>query len=89
MIQSIYMGMLTIEQVEEVWNRQGLKHNCKRFRNFLISRGLLPLTVPEDVFLRHMKDELLINFFVKGVVENAKGQQEYPDDSDSGSEEKR
>jgi len=38
------------------------------------------MTVSEDVFLRHIHDEFLINFFVKGVREDARGRQEFPSD---------
>lgn len=74
------MGLLTPDQVEEVWERKGLKFRAKRFRKFLIQHGLGPMVVSEDVFLRHIYEEFLINFFVKGVREDVRGKQEFPTD---------
>lgn len=76
------MGLLTADQVEKVWEESGLKFRVKRFRKFLIQNGLGPMVVSEDVFLRHVHDEILINFFVKGVKEDARGKQEFPAESD-------
>jgi hypothetical protein len=74
------VGLLTKDQVDEIWERKGLRFRAKRFRKYLISMGLGPMTVSEDVFLRHIHDEFLINFFVKGVREDARGRQEFPSD---------
>ena len=84
-VYTSHMGLLTADQVEEVWEKQGMKHRCKRLRRFLIERGLGPMVVPEDVFLREIKDEFMINFLVKGVVEDGRGKQEFPpkDDGDA------
>lgn len=73
-----FVGLLTQEQVEEVWERNGLKFRAQRFRKYLIKLGLGPMTVSEDVFLRHIHDEFLTNFFVKGVREDVRGRQELP-----------
>jgi len=44
------------------------------------------MIVSEDVLARHIKEEFLINFFVKGVVEDVRGRQKFPTEADSNAE---
>lgn len=74
------MGVLTEDQINEVWNERGLKRRMKRFHKFLIERGLLPMSVPEHLFLDHFYNDILTNFFVKGVREHENGRIEYGSD---------
>jgi predicted SAM-dependent methyltransferase len=74
------MGVLTKEQLDEVWRENGLERRMKRFHRFLIERGLLPMSVPEHLFLDHLYNEILVNFFVKGVKEHEDGRIEYGSD---------
>lgn len=69
------MGVLTDKQLEKVWDEQGMKHRIKRFYGFLTDRGLLPMSVPEDIFIDHIHNDILRKFFVKGVKELPDGQQ--------------
>lgn len=69
------MGVLTDEQLEQVWDEQGLKHRVNRFYTFLTDRGLLPMSVPRDIFIDHIHNGILRKFFVKGVKELPDGQQ--------------
>ena len=74
------MGMLTEEQLNKVWEEQGLKNRMVRFHKFLLERGLLPMSVPEYLFLDHIKTDILHGFFVKGVKEFEDGRIEYESD---------
>lgn len=74
------MSYLTEEQLNEVWEERGLKDKMIRFRKFLVERGLLPLAVTERLFLDHVHDEILNNFFVKGVKYHKDGRIEYESD---------
>lgn len=74
------LGVLTEEQLEKVWNEHGLEWRLRRFHKFLLERGLLPMSVPEHLFLDHIHDEILHNFFVKGVKEHQDGRIEYGSD---------
>lgn len=65
------MGLLTEEQINQVWE-DGLKHRIRRFYNYLLSFGLLPMSVPVYSFESHVK-LLLVQFFVEGVREDARG----------------
>lgn len=86
-VYTLHMGLpLTEEEIDQVWETQGMKHRVSRFRKFLIERGLGPMIVSEDVLARHIKEEFLINFFVKGVVEDARGRQKFPTEADSNAE---
>ena len=76
------MGVLTEEQLEDVWENKGLKYKMTKFHKFLLERGLLPMSVPDYLFLDHMKNDILKNFFVKGVREHEDGRTEYEPESD-------
>ena len=76
------MGVITNEELERVWEEQGLKHRISRFHGFLVDHGLLPLSVPEDMFTTHIKKDILKAFLVIGVEETADGQQWRPSDGD-------
>lgn len=82
------MGLLSAEEFEQVWEEQGLKHRIARFHQFLLERGLQPMSVPDYLFIEHVKDDILTAFLVKGVKEHADGRQEYADagSEDEGSE---
>lgn len=71
------MGILTEKQLEEVWAKRGLKHRMKRFHRFLVERGLLPVSVPEHLFLDHIRNDILESFFVKDITEDSKGRVKY------------
>lgn len=76
------MGLLTEDQVEEVWEKQGMKHNVARLYKMLLSHGLLPMSVRDFAFADAIRKKLLINFLVKGVVEDEHGRQQYPPEPD-------
>lgn len=76
----VQVGVLTEEQLEQVWNDQGLETKLKRFHKFLLERGLLPMSVPEYLFLGHIKNSILHDFFVKGVRIDEKGRTRYGSD---------
>lgn len=65
------MGLLTKEQVDQVWE-DGLKYRLRRFHKYLLSFGLLPMSVPVYSFESHLK-QLLVQFFVEGVREDDRG----------------
>lgn len=69
------MGFLTDKQLDQVWDEQGLKFRIKRLHGYLTDRGLLPMSVPEDIFCDHIHNDILRKFFVKGVKELPDGQQ--------------
>jgi len=79
MISERTMGVLSQEQLDLVWNEHGLKHKMARFYKYLRERGLLPLSVPRDSFLRHMKHDILDAFLVKGVQEDKDGRRLFAD----------
>ena len=81
------MSLLTEEEIERVWEEQGLKHHVKRLYLFLRTHGLLPMSVRDYAFADAIKKKILINFFVKGVKEDEHGRQSFPAESDRGSEE--
>lgn len=74
------MGVLTEEQLEKVWEENGLNVRMKRFHKFLLERGLLPMSVPEHMFLDHFRNDILESFFVKGVKMHKDGRIEYGSD---------
>jgi hypothetical protein len=76
------MGLLTKEQVDEVWDEGGMKHNVHRLYKFLRAHGLLPMSVPLYNFQAAIKKRLLIDFFVKGKIEDEQGHETYPSESD-------
>jgi hypothetical protein len=75
-------GMLTEEQVEEVWEERGLKHHVERLYKLMISHGLLPMSVRDYAFADAVKRKILTNFFVKGVTEDEHGRQTFPAEPD-------
>ena len=66
---------LTDEKLEELWLERGLQYRLKRLHKYLLSCGLMPMVVPEYLFLEHMKEEILRAFLVRGVKERPNGQQ--------------
>jgi predicted SAM-dependent methyltransferase len=74
------MGILTEEQLEEVWSDRGLEFRMKRFHKFLVERGLLAMSVPEYLFLDHLRNDILSSFFVRGVRMYKDGRAEYGSD---------
>jgi hypothetical protein len=74
------MGVLTEEQLEHVWEEKGLKRRMIKFREFLIERGMSPISVNKHIFLDHIKEEVLYAFFVKGVKYTEDGRIEYEPD---------
>lgn len=81
------MSLLTEEEIERVWEEQGLKHHVKRLYLFLRTHGLLPMSVRDYAFADAIKRKILINFFVKGVKEDEHGRQSFPVEPDRRSEE--
>jgi hypothetical protein len=73
------MGVISEEQLLQVWEEQGLEHRMKRFYKYLTERGLLPMSVPRDIFLDHMYDGVLKSFFVNGIKELPDGEQRQAD----------
>lgn len=76
------MGLLTEEQVEQVWREQGLILHVERMHAYLVKNGLMPMTVQKHTFLDNFRKRVLTNFFVKGVVEDKHGRQIFPSDTD-------
>jgi len=76
------MGALTEEQVEEIWEGNGLKFHVERMYVYLIQNGLMPMTVQKHTFLNNFRKRILTNFLVKGVVEDEHGRQVFPGDPD-------
>lgn len=74
-VQTLYsqnaVATLKQEELDQVWNEQGLVWKVGRFRTWLVERGLLS-SISEEKFQSHMY-ELLQAFFVKGRVENKDG----------------
>ena len=75
------MGLLTEEQVEQVWEEQGLKLHVERMHAYLVKNGLMPMTVQKHTFLDNFRKRILTNFLVKGVVEDEHGRKVFPADS--------
>lgn len=71
----VQLGFLTEEQLEQVWEEQGMRYRIDRFYRYLIDRGLLPMSVPADLFSDHIRNDILGKFLVKGVRELPDGQQ--------------
>jgi hypothetical protein len=71
------MGVLTEEELLHVLNEQGLRHRIKRFWAMLCTHGLLPMSVPKALFEEHFEEQILRDFFVKGIKEHPDGRQEY------------
>ena len=76
------MGLLTEEEVNRVWEEQGMKHNVARLHKHLISHGLLPMSVRDFAFADAIKRKILVNFLVKGVIEDEHGRQQFPVEPD-------
>lgn len=74
------MGMLTKEQLDQVWHEAGMKYNIWRFHEYLIDRGLLPYT-NVNKFSNHIYD-LLHKFFVLNMKEDKDGRQQFPSEAD-------
>lgn len=70
------MGVLTKEQLDEVWEKQGMKYNMRRFHQYLMERGLLPY-INVNKFSHHVYD-LLDKFMVQGMKEKPDGRQLFP-----------
>lgn len=70
------MGVLTEEQLKEVWERGGMKFNMRRFHAYLTERGLMPY-INVNKFSNHVYD-LLNKFFVQGLKEFPDGRQQLP-----------
>jgi hypothetical protein len=75
----VTVGVLTEEQLRQIWDDQGLEHRMRRFYGYLADRGLLQMSVPEDIFLIHIRDDILKKFFVQGTKELADGRQQTTD----------
>lgn len=69
-------GMITKEQLDQIWHEAGLKYRFKRFHKFLNERGLLAF-ITEEKLSKHLY-EVLENFFVKGIKETKDGEQILP-----------
>lgn len=76
------MGLLTEEEVERVWEEQGLKHHVARLHKFLLTHGLQPMAVRDYAFADAVKRKILSNFLVKGVSEDEHGRQTFPAEPD-------
>lgn len=76
------MGFLTKEQIKEVWEDRGLEGHVRRMHEYLVANGLLPLSVPDYVFIENFRQRVLENFFLKGVTEDEHGRQTYPSERD-------
>ena len=70
------MGVLTKEQLDQVWREQGMKYNMRRFHKYLMERGLLPY-INVNKFSHHVY-VLLDKFFVQGMKEKPDGRQLFP-----------
>ena len=81
------MSLLTEEEIEQVWEEQGLKHHVNRLYKFLSTHGLLPMSVRDYAFADAIKKKILVNFFVKGVKEDEHGRQSFPIEPDGRGEE--
>jgi hypothetical protein len=73
------MGALTQDQLDDIWNRAGLKHRIGRFRNWLVERGLS--THVNSVKIQKHFYEVLSAFLVIGVEETLDGKQSIPQSS--------
>lgn len=81
------MSLLTEEEIDRVWEEQGLKHHVDRLYKHLSTHGLLPMSVRDFAFSDAIKRKILINFFVKGVKEDEHGKQSFPVEPDGRGEE--
>lgn len=70
------MGVLTKEQLDEVWHDLGMKYNVRRFHDYLLGRGLLPY-IDVNKLSKHVY-RLLYEFFVLGMKERPDGRQWFP-----------
>jgi hypothetical protein len=65
------VGVLTKQQLDEVWVDNGLKFRIERFRSWLMERGLHGFVSVEKL-QRHFYD-MLEAFFVNGIKETQDG----------------
>lgn len=65
-------GVITEEQLEQVWNGLGMKLKVARFWKELVDRGLGGMAMPEYLFVQHIQT-LLKRFFVEGKVDEQHG----------------
>lgn len=67
------MGVLTKEQLDQVWHENGLKYRVGRFHGWLAEHNLLAY-ITERKIVEHLY-EVLEAFFVKGIKETKDGRQ--------------
>jgi hypothetical protein len=72
----LIVGLLTKEQLDDVWDSKGLKHRYARLHDFMVSMGLGPMAVRKDLFLKDMQS-ILYKFFKDGLTEDKDGRQNY------------